>query len=207
MKEPIIQNIFPTPIYTTKIDRGFTKQELEFVKQQKKHCTNNQGNINTKDNYILNRKEFKNIKKFLDKHCKNYLDTVICPKDNIEIYITQSWLNYTESNQYHHKHEHPNSVVSGVLYFDSDIKNDKILFSHSKGYQQIRPTIDKTKFNVWNSETWFFPVETGNLFMFPSSTTHQVETKKGTNTRISLAFNTFYKGSVGSNTQLTELIL
>ena len=205
--KPIINNIFPTPIYTTKIDRGFTKQELEFVKQQKKHCTNNQGNINTKDNYILNRKEFKNIKKFLDKHCKNYLDTVICPKNNIEIYITQSWLNYTEANQYHHRHEHPNSVVSGVFYFDSDIKNDKILFSHSRGYQQIRPTIDKTKFNVWNSETWFFPVETGNLFMFPSSTTHQVETKKGINTRISLAFNTFYKGSVGSDTELTELIL
>lgn len=207
MTKPIINNIFPTPIYTTKIDRGFTKQELNFVEQQKKHCTNNQGNINTKDNYILNRKEFKNIKKFLDKHCKNYLDTVICPKNNIEIYITQSWLNYTEANQYHHRHEHPNSVVSGVLYFDSDIKNDKILFSHSRGYQQIRPTIDKTKFNVWNSETWFFPVETGNLFMFPSSTTHQVETKKGINTRISLAFNTFYKGSIGSDTELTELIL
>jgi len=207
MTKPIINNIFPTPIYTTKMDRGFTKQELNFVKEQKNHCTNNQGNINTKDNYILNRKEFKNIKKFLDKHCKNYLDTVICPKNNIDLYITQSWLNYTESNQYHHKHEHPNSVVSGVLYFDSDIKNDKILFSHSKGYQQIRPTIDKTKFNIWNSETWFFPVETGNLFMFPSSTTHQVETKKGNNTRISLAFNTFYKGSVGSNTELTELIL
>ena len=207
MTKPIINNIFPTPIYTTKMDRGFTKQELEFVKQQKKHCTNNQGNINTKDNYILNKKEFKNIKKFLDKHCKNYLDTVICPKNNIEIYITQSWLNYTESNQYHHKHEHPNSVISGVLYFDSDIKNDKILFSHSRGYQQISPEIDKEKFNLWNSGTWFFPVETGNLFMFPSSTTHQVETKKGNNTRISLAFNTFYKGTVGSDTSLTELIL
>jgi len=207
MNKPIIHSIFPIPIYTTKMNRGFTKQELNFVKQQKKHCTNNEGNINTKDNYILNRKEFKNIKKFLDKHCKEYLDTVICPQNNIELYITQSWLNYTESNQYHHRHEHPNSVVSGVLYFDSDIKNDKILFSHSKGYQQIRPTIDKTKFNIWNSETWFFPVETGNLFMFPSSTTHQVETKKGINTRISLAFNTFYKGSVGSNSELTELIL
>ena len=207
MTKPIIQNIFPTPIYTTKIDRGFTKQELNFVKQQKKHCTNNQGNINTKDNYILNRKEFKNIKKFLDKHCKDYLDTIICPKNNIELYITQSWLNYTEANQYHHRHEHPNSVVSGVLYFDSDIKNDKILFVDSKGYQQIKPEIDDTKWNLWNSGTWFFPVETGNLFMFPSSTTHQVETKKGNNTRISLAFNTFYKGSVGSNTELTELIL
>ena len=207
MTKPIIQSIFPIPIYTTKIDRGFTKQELQFVKEQKKHCSNNQGNINTKDNYILNRKEFKNIKKFLDKHCKEYLDTVICPKNNIELYITQSWLNYTEANQYHHKHEHPNSVVSGVLYFDSDIKNDKILFSHSRGYQQISPEINKEKFNLWNSGTWFFPVETGNLFMFPSSTTHQVETKKGNNTRISLAFNTFYKGSVGSNDLLTELIL
>ena len=205
--KPVINNIFPTPIYITKIDRGFTKQELQFVKEQKKHCTNNEGNINTKDNYILNRKEFKNIKKFLDKHCKEYLDTVICPKNNIELYITQSWLNYTEANQYHHKHEHPNSVVSGVFYFDSDIKNDKILFSHSKGYQQISPETDKEKFNLWNSGTWFFPVETGNLFMFPSSTTHQVETKQGNNTRISLAFNTFYKGSVGSNTELTELIL
>jgi len=207
MKEPVIQNIFPTPIYTTKIDRPFTKQELQFVNQQKKHCTKNQGNINTKDNYILNRKEFKNIKKFLDKCCKNYLDTIICPKNNIELYITQSWLNYTETNQYHHQHQHPNSVISGVLYFNSDIKNDKILFSHPTIYQQIRPETDKEKYNLWNSKTWFFPVKTSDLFMFPSSTTHQVETKKGNNTRISLAFNTFYKGTVGSNDGLTELIL
>ncbi len=206
MTNPIINNLFPTPIYTTKINRGFTKQELNFVKEQKKHCTKNDGNINTKDNYILNRKQFKNIKKFLDKHCKEYLNTVICPKNNIELYITQSWLNYTEANQYHHQHAHPNSVVSGVFYFNSDIKNDKILFSKG-GYKQISPEIDKEKFNLWNSSTWFFPVETGNLFMFPSSTTHQVETKKGNNIRISLAFNTFYKGSVGSNTELTELIL
>jgi len=207
MTKPIINNIFPTPIYTTKIDRGFTKQELQFVNEQKKHCSKNDGNINTKDNYILNRKEFKNVKKFLDKHCKEYLNTVICPKNNLELYITQSWLNYTETNQYHHQHAHPNSVVSGVLYFDSDVKNDKILFSHPIPYQQIVPETDNTKFNLWNSKTWFFPVETGNLFMFPSSTTHQVQTKQGTNTRISLAFNTFYKGSVGSNYELTELIL
>ena len=203
--KPIIHSIFPTPIYTTKMNRAFTKQELQFVKKQKKHCINNKGNINTKDNYILNRKQFKNIKKFLDKCCKDYLDTIICPKNNVELYITQSWLNYTEANQYHHRHEHPNSVVSGVLYFDSDIKNDKILFTSGKGYQQIKPEIDNTKWNLWNSGTWFFSVETGNLFMFPSSTTHQVESKKGTNTRISLAFNTFYKGTVGSNSELTEL--
>ena len=205
MKEPTIQNLFPIPIYMNNLDRPFTKQELKFVKDQKNHCLKNTGNINTKDNYILNRKEFKNIKKFIDQCCKDYLERIICPKNNIELYITQSWLNYTEADQYHHTHAHPNSVVSGVLYFDSDVKNDKILFSSNKGYQQISPEIKD--FNIWNSETWFFPVETGNLFMFPSSTTHQVETKQGTNTRISLAFNTFYKGTIGSNSNLTELIL
>ena len=203
--KPVIHNLFPTPIYTTEMNRGFTKQELNFVNEQKKHCVNNTGNINTKDNYILNRKEFKNIKKFLDKQCQEYFDTVVCAKNKVKLCITQSWLNYTEENQFHHKHQHPNSVVSGVLYFDSDIKNDKIVFSHPIVYQQIKPHIDK--YNIWNSDTWWFPVKTASLFMFPSSTTHQVETKKGNNTRISLAFNTFYKGSVGSNSELTELIL
>ena len=200
-----IQSIFPTPIYISNINRPYTKQELEFVNQQKKICVTNEGNTTTKNNYILKTKELKNINKFLEQHCQNYLQQVICPKNNVELYITQAWVNYTHKDQYHHKHEHPNSIISGVLYFYSDIQNDKILFTHPISYKQISPEIDK--FNLWNSHTWFFPVETGNLFMFPSSTTHQVETKQGNNTRISLAFNTFYKGTIGSNSDLTELIL
>jgi hypothetical protein len=38
--------------------------------------------------------------------------------------------------------------------------------------------------------------------MFPSSLTHMVENKEGTNTRISLAFNVFIKGAIGSNKEL-----
>ena len=205
MKEPIIENLFPTPIYMSNIDRPFTKQELQFVDNQKNKCSKNLGNINTKDNYILNRKEFKNIKKFIDKSCQDYLEKIISPKNNIELYITQSWLNYTEESEYHHTHEHPNSVVSGVLYFDCNKENDKIKFTNPRGYQQIKPEIDQ--YNIWNSHTWWFALETGQLVMFPSSTTHQVDTKQGNNTRISLAFNTFYKGTIGSNSNLTELIL
>ena len=203
--KPIINSIFPTPIYMTNIDRPFTKQELKFVEDQKNYCTKNEGNINTKDNYILNRKELKNIKKFLNECCKDYVDKIICPNNNLKLYITQSWLNYTEENQYHHRHEHPNSIISGVFYFNSN-KDMIKFFSHIK-YQQIKPIIDDKKYNLWNSDSWWFAVETGQLVMFPSSTTHQVDVKKGTNTRISLAFNTFYKGTIGSNDELTELIL
>ena len=45
MKKAIIENLFPIPLYISNIDRTFTKQELNFVKEQKKHCTNNTGNI------------------------------------------------------------------------------------------------------------------------------------------------------------------
>ena len=176
-----IHNLFPTPIYIRSMDRKFTKQELFFVENQKNKCTANIGNINSKDNYVLNRKEFKNIKAFLNKCCHDYLNKIISPKNNIELGITQSWLNYTEKDQFHHSHAHPNSIVSGVLYFNSDKENDKIKFTSSKGYQQI--------------------------VMFPSSTTHQVETKEGSNTRISLAFNTFYKGEIGGKKDLTMLNL
>ena len=206
-----IHNLFPIPVYMTNIDREFTKEELNFVNEQKNNTKQNGDgsiltlNYRTKDNYILNRKEFKNIKSFLDQCCKDYLEKIISPKNNIELYITQSWLNYTQENQYHHQHAHPNSVVSGVLYFDCDKENDKITFTNPKGYQQIKPEIDQ--YNIWNSDTWWFALETGQLIMFPSSTTHQVDTKQGNNTRVSLAFNTFYKGTVGDNKQLTELIL
>jgi len=205
--QPIIHNLFPTPIYTTKINRGFTKQELNFVKEQEKHSSKNQGNINTKDNYILNKKEFKNIKKFLNDCCKDYIKTIICPKNNVELYITQSWLNYTKENEYHHKHNHGNSIVSGVLYFNANKDNDNITFFNKENYEQISPEINNNKFNVWNSQSWWLPVETGKLMMFPSSTKHQVDNKKGYNIRVSLAFNTFYKGTIGSNSKLTELIL
>jgi hypothetical protein len=48
--------------------------------------------------------------------------------------------------------------------------------------------------------------KTGDIILFPSSLTHMVETKEGTNTRISLAFNVFIKGTVGNNKNLTELL-
>ena len=205
MKEADIQGIFPIPIYLTNIDRPFTKKELEFVYNQKNKVVANDGNTSSKDNYILNRKEFKDIKELLLKCCKDYLKKIVSPKNNIEIYITQSWLNFTETNQYHHRHLHPNSVISGVLYFDCNSLYDKIVFVNPRSYEQIKPEVKE--YNLWNSETWFYPLETGKLIMFPSSLSHQVDTKKGNNTRISLAFNTFYKGTIGLNKKLTELIL
>lgn len=202
--EASINGIFPTPIYISKLNRELTPLELKFVNKSKKDFYKNDGNITSNNNYVLNEKPFTNIKKELDLKVQDYFDKVISPKNNITPYITQSWLNYTETNQYHHKHSHPNSLVSGVFYINCDDKFDKIKFFNDR-YQTIKPEVKD--WNIWNSETWWFSVNTGDVILFPSSLTHMVETKQGDNTRISLAFNVFIKGTVGNNKNLTELIL
>jgi len=205
MKKEIIHSIFSTPIYISKLNRELTSQELKFIEENKKLFLKNEGNISSKNNYILNEKPFLNLKKELDLKVKNYFEKVISPANNIIPYITQSWLNYTETNQYHHKHEHPNSLVSGVFYINCHEELDKIKFFKKDIYQTIKPEIKN--WNVWNSEAWSFVVKTQDIIMFPSSLTHMVENKEGTNTRISLAFNVFIKGTVGNEENLTKLVL
>jgi len=199
-----IVGIFPTPIYTSKLNRNLTTLELKFVGKNKENFSKNSGNITSSNNYILNEKPFSNLKEEIHLKIDDYFDKVVSPANKITPYITQSWLNYTETNQYHHKHSHSNSFISGVFYINSDNKFDKIKFFNDN-YKTIKPEVKD--WNIWNSESWWFPVNTGDIILFPSSLTHMVETKEGDNTRISLAFNVFIKGTIGSNKDLTELIL
>jgi uncharacterized protein (TIGR02466 family) len=202
--EATINGVFPTPIYITKIYRELTKKELSFIDKSKLDTYNNEGNTTSNDNYILNNNEFKNLKEELNLKVQDYFNKIICPANTITPYITQSWLNYTETNQYHHKHAHPNSLVSGVFYINCHEEHDKIKFFNDN-YKTIK--LEVKDWNIWNSESWWFSVKTGDVILFPSSLTHMVETKQGDNTRISLAFNVFIKGTVGNNKNLTELTL
>jgi uncharacterized protein (TIGR02466 family) len=204
VKEPIIHSLFPTPIFFSSLEREFTPLELKFVDKNKKDTYNNTGNITSNDNYVLNEKPFLNLKNELDLKVKEYFDKIICPSNKVKPYITQSWLNYTKKNQYHHKHQHPNSLVSGVFYINADEKLDKIKF-FKEDYQPIK--LEIKEYNLFNSQSWWFTVKTGDIVLFPSSLTHMVETKEGDNTRVSLAFNVFVEGKIGNNKDLTELIL
>jgi uncharacterized protein (TIGR02466 family) len=197
--------LFPIPVYSTSLERNFTPEELNFVEKHKKDPHINTGNITSSNNYILNEAPFLNLKNEINFIVNDYFDKIINPIENkITPYITQSWLNYTETTQYHHTHEHPNSIISGVLYINAEENNDMIKF-YNNYYETIK--IQPKEYNIYNSKSWWLPVKTGQLILFPSSTTHSVEVKKGNNTRVSLAFNVFVKGALGDNKELTELFL
>ena len=63
---------------------------------------------------IFNDTDTKQIDVKYEEFCKwvvdfskgDYLEKIICPKNDIKLYLTQSWLNYTEEKQYHHNLSH-----------------------------------------------------------------------------------------------------
>jgi len=118
----------------------------------------------------------------------------------IKAYITQSWLNYTQQNQFHHIHSHPNSFLSGVYYISCD--DDTISFQDFT-YKQIDPIVEKQ--TRYNSARWDQPTKTHDLFLFSSALKHSVNLKQNNATRISLAFNVFLKGEIGKARNLTYL--
>jgi len=201
----IIQSLFPEPVYFSKLERALTKEELKTIDAYKAKTYKNEGNITSNDSYVLENKPLQNLKKDLNKKVINYFNEVVCTSNSIIPYITQSWINYTETNQFHHKHAHSNSYVSGVFYIDAQKEVDSIIFYKPKADETIE--LDVTKYNPFNSTSWLFPVETGNIVLFRSFLMHGVDKKKGTNTRISLSFNVFIKGTLGDKKEVTELVL
>ena len=197
-----VQNLFPLPIGFSKLGRELTKTELDFILGQDKHA--NQGNTTSNDRKILLGKEMTDVREFIEDAMLEYFKTVHDPKGDVSLYITQSWANYTEPGQYHHKHAHPNSFISGVFYPQADAEVDKIYF-YKSGYERLK--VQPASWNHWNSESWWFSVGAGDLILFPSHLEHMVETKVGNETRISIAFNTFLKGHIGVDENLTGLQL
>tara|TARA_R110002124_G_scaffold285693_1_gene464586 strand:- start:149 stop:769 length:621 start_codon:yes stop_codon:yes gene_type:complete len=206
-----MDGLFCTPIYRSVIPDSlygfFTSSEKQFFKDLKRKVKKNVGNVNTIDTYVLENKKLLFLKQKVMEHVNVYFDQVYAPKTDVIPYITQSWINYTDENQFHHKHSHPNSLVSGVLYLDADIDLDSIIFYRPKQYQTITIETKDDCYNVFNSSLWTYSVKTGDIVLFPSSVEHSVETKKGKKTRMSLAFNVFVKGTIGSTHGLSELKL
>jgi len=163
------------------------------------------GNTSSEDNYVLGKPELVDLKEFCLDSVNQYFQAVYCPDTAMKLRITQSWSNYTNGGQFHHRHAHPNSMVSGVLYIQSDPTKDRIYF-YKTGYQQLK--VQARDWNTFNSESWWFESKPAQLILFPSSLEHMVQnTQAEAMTRISLSFNTFPVGVIGNNLELTELLL
>ena len=188
-----IYTIFPTSIGIFKLNHKNNDKEIEFLLNQPKHInTGNEFSLNTQ---ILQSKELTNINFFIQESLESYWKKVYDPSNDTKLKITQSWSNYTKPGQFHHKHNHPNSVVSGIFYVQTLDDIDRIYFEKPFKDFLLIPSLTYTQFN---SRTWWFKAENNSLILFPSYLEHWVEPISNQRTdRISIAFNTFIDGELG----------
>ena len=198
MKEELLQ-IFPRPVLILPYEKPISK-ELEFIRTLEWSIQKANGNFKSKNTYILKKEQLKDIKNFIvesvNKYCENILNT------KQRLVITQSWFNKNPTGSKHHEHVHPNSIISGVMYFQIDQTLPPIQFSKSN---QDGVKLDPIKYNVLNSDTFLLPCKPGELILFPSNLRHSVPINTGMPDRISLSFNTFSIDALGSEDSLTHL--
>ena len=198
MKEELLQ-IFPRPVLILPYEKPISK-ELEFIRTLEWLAQKANGNFKSKDSYVLKHEKLKDVKNFLMESINKYCEKILNTKQRLV--ITQSWFNKNPTGSKHHEHVHPNSIVSGVMYFQIDQTLPPIQFSKSN---QDGVKLDPIKYNVLNSDTFLLPCKPGELILFPSNLRHSVPINTGMPDRISLSFNTFCIDALGSEDSLTHL--
>jgi|TARA_B100001939_G_scaffold342246_1_gene353114 uncharacterized protein (TIGR02466 family) len=198
MKEELLQ-IFPTPLLIVPYEESIDK-ELAYLKTISYREQKQNGNFRSDDSYLLRNEEFKNIKTFLSESVDKFTKNVLNSKQRLV--ITQCWANRNPKGSKHHEHVHPNSIISGVMYFQMNEKLPPIQFAKSI---QDGVKLDPIKYNHVNAESFMLPCKPGELILFPSSLKHSVPINVGDEDRISVSFNTFSIDVLGSEQSLTHL--
>ena len=206
----VVNPIFAVPLYTNLLKRSFYEREHQCFGDVLQRMTHNTGNLISLNNYVLNDERLSDLRHWFHLCIDDYFKLIVCPSESVKPYITISWINCTEHKQYHHKHHHPNSIISGVFYIDVDENTDTISF-YKDAYNTINFHPSKDDVNLYNAGLWKMSVQRGLLLLFPSSLSHGVNLDvmdvTSNKARISLSFNVFVKGTLGSVNSKTFLEL
>jgi uncharacterized protein (TIGR02466 family) len=194
----ILAPIFPLPVGKfSKVP--ITKKDRKTLLDIRDYH-NNVGNIASNDSYVLNKT--KSLKTTIEECIREFVKRTYAPKNDIQFPISQSWMNVTGKDMYHHIHKHPNSFFSGVFYLKT-IPNDRIEFQSEDIFSAM---FDIENYNEFNCKMQWVNIEKHDLLLFRSSLSHNVPVNKTTDDRISLSFNTWVSGTVGKEQDKTEVI-
>jgi len=210
-----IIDIFPTPIFYDSLPIEFSELE-SFFDSQELYTSKNITNPITfgersKNSYILNLPELSKLSEYILSLAITYGNEIL--NYNYDKYkFSQSWLSLKYPNQHHREHNHPNSLISGVLYYGDFLKDTPLINFH-KMEMGINSFILSPKQKQlgdnpkYSSNQYTLSIQPGNLILFPSYLVHSVPENNTDQVRKSLAFNIVPEGGFGEESHLTELKL
>ena len=192
---------FATGVYLSDNIYNLSSEETMLIETEKTR-PNYGGNSTSTDSYVLNN--YKSIKSFIVDEVNKLFYKKLHVNTNVAIDITQSWFNYNKKGNTHHIHNHRNSVISGIMYLQGTSGATIFKRPNDLGIASLFD-FDTTQINEFNNNEFYINPEIGKLILFPSMMEHYVAENKNDETRITLSFNTFFKGSFGVEDRLTKV--
>ena len=192
--------LFSQPVLTVDSDKSQLTELVRHCENMLEYRSNAGGNYTSLATNVLDLEEFKLAKELVDNAIRVYTQEIMAWTDpGLKFFVTQSWVNKNPKGSGHHEHFHLNSVFSGVLYWQT-IDNDCISFvNNTKPFFKFYPS----ESNMWNSERFNVQAKDNRVVIFPAGMLHSVPPHTSDKNRVSLAFNVFVKGKIGSKENLT----
>lgn len=185
---PEVVPLFSKPVFLYNIENlKFDLTQVEWIE--------NYGNFTSKSKDVISTITTKDVEEKILECLYEYFYNIQGVKSTTQIFITESWLNKTEPGQYHHRHWHPNSIISGVICISNEGNSGALTFITSN-YDTLE--FETSHANVYNSKSWSYTPKTNDIILFPSSVEHLVEKNISEHSRITLSFNTFVSGKINS---------
>lgn len=199
----IVYPLFSTPVYHVE-DTGFRPSKL--IIDQLIALPRSSAPGLSEDRFILRLPFMHEIKRLVEYHLDNYVKQVCGITESFE--VTNSWITVNSDGVDHYRHLHPNSIFSGTFYLQAEEGSSPIQFH---GKHKLTPDFNFTwnlsEQNVYNSENWIVPIQTGTLTLFPSSLEHSAPKNASINPRVCLGFNAFVRASFGDKSYASDIDL
>jgi len=201
------QDLFGVPIYLAHVD--LQSQLLEDLKSEEWHRFPASNGWGTTDKHLLDNPKHKDLRNIVDEHASNYVYRTLQVNHAVhQLDMLNTWGVKHNTGDWAQKHDHVNSMISGIIYLSSEHDSGKLILHKQLQWNNIFPRttfIEFTGFSASTAEEWNYQPRTGDIVIFPSHVEHSVTKNLNANDRYCVAFNYFLRGTstVGDHSTLT----
>jgi len=183
------------------LGRAFTAKELLWIEYLRQSSVENLQNRISSSSSVLLTEPLIALGQWCQQCCDDYAHRVQQLMEGVRVEITESWINYTAPGEQHHRHSHANSWLSGTVYTHSE-EGDCIEFWPMDHYHRHWNVFAAT--SPWVTAQRI-PVRAGTLLIWPSTMEHSTPLRKAQRSRISISFNSWLRGNLGTSSSRTLL--
>ena len=193
----MITPIWGVPVYkesTNNTLSTFSDVELDILKTAREECEiakdmrrnyPTQTEIVKSHGDILTKPELERVNNIIEIHAERYAREVICMKQDIK--QTSSWFTVAKKGDWHKPHIHRHTLFS-VCYYPKAYSGNLVLTAP-------------------DAKTWTIPIESGDIVIFPGSTSHGASVNESDEERWMIGANYWVSGTLSFHDELDTITI